>query len=203
MTNDRIDDRIETGLRAALLADDPGEVPSALRMRVASIPERIPGPRRPARIGWPSRRLAWIEGVAAVALIVVLTGVTLVSRGSNVGPAASSSASAPPTENPVASPTKTPIVTPTRSPNGDAWGGLSWSAPSEITTWGIPSAKVRRAASTSCVSFSIFVPSNPSTSVRLGLMRSGCAVMPLRSASPLVSKKTLALPRLAILTRPE
>ena len=133
MTNDRIDDRIETGLRAALLADDPGEVPSALRMRVASIPERIPGPRRPARIGWPSRRLAWIEGVAAVALIVVLTGVTLVFRGSNVGPAASSTASAPPTENPVASPTKTPIVTPTRSPNGDAWGGLSWSAPSEIT----------------------------------------------------------------------
>ncbi len=133
MKNDRIDDRIESGLRAALLADDPGEVPSALRMRVASIPERIPEPLALARIGWPSRRLAWFEGVAAVALIVVLTGVALVFRGSNVGPAASSSGSASPTENPVATPTETPVVTPTRSPNGDAWGGLSWSAPREIT----------------------------------------------------------------------
>jgi hypothetical protein len=132
MKNDRIDDRIESGLRAALLADDPGQVPSTLRMRVASIPERTPEPRGLAR--WrPSRRLAGFEAVAAAVAIVAVIGVSLGLRGPSVGPAASSNGSASPTRNPVATPTRTPVASPTTGSHEGRWGGLDWSAPDEVT----------------------------------------------------------------------
>lgn len=84
-------------------------------------------------MGRPSRRLAWFEGVAAVALIVALTGVALVFRGSNVGPDASESIPASQTENPVVTPTRSSVATPTPGSYEGTWGGLNWSAPREIT----------------------------------------------------------------------
>jgi photosystem II stability/assembly factor-like uncharacterized protein len=105
------DERVEQELRATLLEDDPGAVRDELRRRVAAVPDEVPLRRRFVVRSRPSRLLAAVAAIAALAVI----GGTLVGvvglRSTILGPSPSASLSGSPWPSaPSSVPTPTPNV---------------------------------------------------------------------------------------------
>ncbi len=101
MSNERFD----RDLRSVLLEADPGEVPEALRVRVAAVTEQS-SERRPESRRWrwlnPLSGLASAAALVAVAVVVALVASRLVPTDLGVAGLPSASASAP--MSPAASP---------------------------------------------------------------------------------------------------
>jgi len=113
------DERVEQELRATLLDDDPGAVRDELRRRVAAVPDEVPLRRRFVVRSRPSRLLAAVAAIAALAVI----GGTLVGvvglRSTILGP--SPSASATPSSQVPTSPQ--PTISPSAEPSPAATAG--------------------------------------------------------------------------------
>jgi hypothetical protein len=125
------DERLERQIRAAL-ERDARPLPPALRARLSAIPDEFPRERRAPRFA------QFVAAAGAVAAVLVLAVVTLVLVGlhnTTIGPAATSSPSAPATAPAVvapASPSTAPSATATPSVVARVsgpWSGLRWSGP--------------------------------------------------------------------------
>lgn len=143
------DERFDDAIREALLADDPGTVPTRLRTRMAMIPDEAAG--QSAASPWRERfaRYAVPMGVLAAAAIIVVVFGGIALRGPQVAsvmpslPIASPSAepsavpSAAPSDTPVgsdqpsappspsATPAQSPVPTATAQPSGGTTGPVA------------------------------------------------------------------------------
>ena len=157
------DERLEAQIRAALLRDEPGQMPADLRELVAGVPDE--GETRARGYAAPSSRGAsrWMASLRAVAAVVVVGAIIVAAlslRGANIGPGATvGTSSATPATTAVATPATTSVspapsasassaVAPapsatTRSVPGSAgWAGLRWSAPLGFPIGGFPTTMV-------------------------------------------------------------
>ncbi len=113
------DERIERELREALLRDDPGPTPPALRARVAAIPEEASARQKAPR----SRHSRLLTAIAAAAAVVVVGAALVVGIGihdATIGPPASATPSVAPSAPAVVAP-----ASPSATTSPAAWAAVS------------------------------------------------------------------------------
>jgi hypothetical protein len=133
------EDPMEREILAALLKDDPGQVPESLRRRVADVSQQ-----RPLLSGTGAPRVRrWVASLEAIAAVVVVGAIIVAAiylRGSNNGVGAPSPTATGPTQT---SPlptglTQTPAPTSHTSPATVSWRGMRWSEPATFPDAGDP-----------------------------------------------------------------
>jgi hypothetical protein len=133
------EDRMEREIAAALLKDDPGQMPDSLRRRVAGVSQERPLLSRAAA----PRVRRWVASLEAIAAVVVVGAIIVAAlslRGSPGGVGASSPTATSPTQVGPSPTGQTQTPTPTSGPSSAAgdWQGLSWSAPASFPDAGAP-----------------------------------------------------------------